>query len=322
MAIIYGKPDSEIELLNRSPDSVKKIEDVEIIHRKLKNQLAEEKKDFFNKVPSIISSEEIKLEKIRYEEKLTEQKFDEKLQQLENEKAKGGISSISAPLRSFFIKNYSKRKEINRIKDLQEKQLSYIKEWKERPDQIFKQTRHETISKLNEISDVKEDPFFAGAKGEVQALEKLKQLSNEFHVFCGLRLILAYPVSYRGKRKSLRSAQMDFIVISKRGVVLVEVKNWSNNYANQRHQLKAHEQVDRAGLVLWIALKSSWWSPKNPPVTKVLLSMQGNIKYDPNYKFVSVTDLNKINYFLESRQERFSEKEVQRLVDRIKKWYK
>jgi len=116
----------------------------------------------------------------------------------------------------------------------------------------------------------------------------------------------------------LRSAQMDFVVISKRGVVLIEVKNWSDNYANQKHRLRPHEQVDRAGLVLWITLKASWYSPKNPPVIKVLLSMRGNIKYDPSYKYVSVTSLNEINRFIENRQERFSEKEVQRLVDRIK----
>jgi len=318
MAIIYGRPDSEIEILSRSPASIKKVEDIETVHKKLKDGLAEEKKDFFEKVPSKINVEEQKLEKIKNDEKITEQKFYEKIKKLEYEKSKGGFSSISAPLQAFFVKNFSKRWEINKIKDLEEKQHSLIQEWKENPDGIFNKNQIHTITEIRKFSKIKEDPFHAGAKGELNVLEKLKQLSNDYHVLCGLNIGLAHPVTYRGKRRGLRSAQMDFVVVSKRGVVLIEVKNWSDNYANQKHRLRPHEQVDRAGLVLWIALKASWYSPKNPPVIKVLLSMRGNIKYDPSYKYVSVTSFNEINRFIENRQERFSNKEVQRLVDRIK----
>ncbi len=39
MAIIYGRPDSEKRLLYLYPKQVKKIEDIETIHRKLKNEL-------------------------------------------------------------------------------------------------------------------------------------------------------------------------------------------------------------------------------------------------------------------------------------------
>jgi hypothetical protein len=99
--------------------------------------------------------------------------------------------------------------------------------------------------------------------------------------------------------------------------VLIEVKNWSSNFYTQNKKLSPHEQVDRAGRVLWIALQS-WQSPTSPRVKSILLSIQGNMKYDPQYKFVSVSDLNKINSFIENRQEEFSDKEVKRLVDRLK----
>jgi len=46
MAIIYGRPDSEIEILRRSPRTVEKFEDISIEHQKLKDGLAEEKKVF------------------------------------------------------------------------------------------------------------------------------------------------------------------------------------------------------------------------------------------------------------------------------------
>ena len=82
MAIIHGRPDSEIELLRRSPRTVEKFEDISTKRQKLKAGLSEEQKDFFEKVPSKISTEEQKLEKIKDEEKITRQKFDEKIKKL------------------------------------------------------------------------------------------------------------------------------------------------------------------------------------------------------------------------------------------------
>jgi len=55
MAIIYGRSDSEIEILRRSPRTVEKFEDIDTEHQKLKDGLSEEKKDFFEKVPSRIT---------------------------------------------------------------------------------------------------------------------------------------------------------------------------------------------------------------------------------------------------------------------------
>ena len=318
MAIIYGRPDCEIEILKQSPASVKKVEDIEIVRRKLKDELAENKKDFVEKIPGKINEEEQKFEKMKNEEKLTEQKFYEKIKKLEYEKSKGGFSSISAPLQAFFVKNYSKRKEINKIKDLEEKQLSYIDKWKKNPNGIFNKNQINKITQIKRFDDLNENPFHAGAKGELRVLDKLKLLTNDYHVLCGLNIALDRPVTYRGRRGSLRSAQMDFVVVSKRGVILMEVKNWSDKYANQKHKLRPHEQVDRAGLVLWIALQSSWRSPRKPPVIKVVVSIQDNISYVPSYKYVSISSLNEMNRFIENRRERFSEKEVHRMVDRIK----
>lgn len=164
----------------------------------------------------------------------------------------------------------------------------------------------------------KGSPLYRGAKGELTVLDKLSELDDNYHVLCGVRIDLGHLVTYPlRKTKDLRKAQMDFVVVSKRGIVVIEAKNWSDEYLSKSIQhggIIPHEQVDRAGLVLWIKLSSSL---KNPPVTKVVLAIQGNMKYDPTYKFVEVTDLNNINYFIQTRSERFSNQEVQRVVDRL-----
>jgi len=172
---------------------------------------------------------------------------------------------------------------------------------------------------INKIEKNKNTPLHYGAKGELKVLDKLLELDDGYHVLCGVNMELSHYVTYNG-RKNLKSAQMDFVVVSKRGVILIEVKNWTDTYVFKNRDkggLEPHEQVERAGRVLWISLKS-WRNPKNPRVTSVVLATRGNMKYNPAYKFVAVKDLYNIVSFIQKRKEEFSEKEVKRIVDRIK----
>jgi len=315
MAIIYGRAQTEKELLDIAPNIVKKVEDIEIIHQKLKNKLGEEKKDFFDKVPTKILEEENTLEKIKNDEKVTHQKYDEKIKTLENKKAQGGFSTISAPLKISFLKNFSKRIEINKIKKLEKKQHAQLTEWKENPEQIFNRNKKEKINQIKTFAEIEKSHIHVGAKGELRVLDKLSQLGNKYHILCGLNIGLGHYVTYNGQ-KNLRSAQMDFVVVSNKGVILLEVKNWSSKFYRESNKISPHEQVDRAGRVLWITL-NSWLSP-SPRVTSVLLSIQDNMKYDPRFKFVLVSNLEKINYFIENRKEEFSDNDVETIVDVLK----
>jgi len=314
MAIIYGRPESEREILNNFPNSVKTIEDIEMVHKKLQNQFTSEKNNFFEKLPSKIDEEENKLEKIQNDEKITIRYFDKKIKNIENKKAQGGFSTIFAPLKISFIKNFSKRREIKKIKNLEEKQQSQISEWKENPDGIFKKLQHATISEIKRVSGIKKSPMFAGASGELQVFNKLSKLSDDYHVLCGLNIGLGKYVTYNG-RKNLRSAQMDFVVVSRKGVILIEVKNWSLGFLITTKKLNPYEQADRAGRVLWITLQG-WWS--GPRVTNVLVPIQANMPYNPNYRAVYVKNLDKINYFLENREEVLSEKGVKKIVNKLR----
>ena len=278
MAIIYGHPDSELEILKEAPDTVEKFEDIDKEHRKLKDELAQKKEVFLEKVPNKISEEEQKLVKMKNDEKITEQEFNEKLRHLEEKKAEGGLTGFSSSFKGYFVKHYSKRRAINKIKNKQEEQESNIKKWKENPTGIFNDWQEETISEIQEFAELKRDPFYSGARGELEVLNKLSQLSDDYHVMCGVNMDLGHYITYNGK-KNLRSAQMDFVVVSKRGVILIEVKNWSTNFSRHYLGLSPYAQVERAGRVLWIALKS-WRSPSNPSVTSVLLATRGNMRYN------------------------------------------
>ena len=319
MAIIYGHAAAEKDLLSIAPESVQKIEDVETIHQELKEKLSKTKKDFFDKVPDKIVEEEKILEKIKGDEKATQQKFDEKIKILESKKAQGGFSTISSSIKISLVKNISKRREINKIKKLEKKQQEQLSEWKENPEQIFNKEQKDKIKEVTTFAELEKSNEIKGAKGEVRALKKLSELSDDYHILCGIRAELPHYVTYNG-RKNLRSAQLDFVVISKKGIILIEVKNWSDKFYRETNKIRPHEQVDRAGRVLWIVIKTRWgWlKTQTPRVTSVLLSIQGNMRYDPSYKFVNVSDLDRINYFIENRKEELSDKDVEKLVNMLK----
>ncbi len=225
MAIIYGRADSEKQLLDLYPKRVKEIDDIDKVEIEMQEELMAETKGFVAKFQ-------------RWRLKRQYRKFDEK----------------------------------------------------------------------------RDDPFHAGAKGENQVLDKLSQLGDEYHVLCGVRLGLSHYISYNGE-KNLKSAQIDFAVVSKKGVYVIEVKNWSDNYVKQKNYFSPHEQAGRAGRLLWHVLKS--WR-KAPRVTSVVLSIKGNIKYDPNYKVVFVANINNINKFLENRDNALSDKEVKKIIKKLK----
>ena len=131
---------------------------------------------------------------------------------------------------------------------------------------------------VNKFEKNEDNPLHAGTKGENKVIEELIKLDDSFHVLCGVRLGLPYYVKYKGK-KTLKSAQMDIIVVCPKGVFIIEVKNWSDNYIKNNTNLSPYEQTERAGRILWISLQTVI---KNVRVTNVLLSIQGNMQYNEN----------------------------------------
>ena len=108
---------------------------------------------------------------------------------------------------------------------------------------------------------------------------------------------------------------MDLVIVCPKGVFMIEVKNWSNSYVQNNDGLNPYEQTDRAGRVLWIALQDVI---KNIRVTNVLLSIQGNLRYNERYRAVFVSSLDRINQFLEKRQDALSSREVKKIVNDLK----
>jgi len=154
-----------------------------------------------------------------------------------------------------------------------------------------------------------------GTKGENKVIDELSKLDDSYHILGGVDIELHNWVTYNGK-KNLKSAQIDIVVVCPKGVFMIEVKNWTDEYAQRNKQgLSPYEQAGRAGLVLWITLQNVF---KDIRVTNVLLSIKGNLPYNEDYRLVYVSSLDSINQFLEKRQDSLSEKEVEKIVKKLK----
>lgn len=210
------------------------------------------------------------------------------------------------------LDNYPK--EIKKIEDVYQVKKHYEEKLKDEHSGIFGFFRKlNTKRQLQKIE--KNRRLNKGARGENEVLEELSKLGDDYHILCGLRMRLPYTVNYRGL-KNLRSAQMDFVVVCKKGVFLIEVKNWSDEYLENHVERNPYEQTERAGRVLWISLDNVF---SNIQVTNVLLSISGNIPYDDDYR-VFVTSIERINWFLQKKDEILDEKDVKKIVSHLK-WH-
>jgi hypothetical protein len=168
---------------------------------------------------------------------------------------------------------------------------------------------------ISKFENNRENPLHAGAKGENKVIDELLKLDDSYHILAGIDVTLSRWVTYNGK-KNLKSAQMDIVVVCPKGVFMIEVKNWSDHYVKNNTNLSPYEQTERAGRVLWIFLQDVI---KGTRVTNILLSIQGNMTYNQNYRSVFVSSLNKINQFLENRQDSLNEKDVNKIVKNLKR---
>lgn len=203
--------------------------------------------------------------------------------------------------------------EVKKIEDVPQVRKYYEQKLKEDSGIFGFFKKWNTKRQLNKIEN--NTRLHKGAKGEIRVLEELAKLGDDYHVLCGLRMRLPHVITYRGQ-KNLKSAQMDFVVVCKKGVFLIEVKNWSDEYLENHVERNPYEQTERAGRVLWISLDNVF---SNIQVTNVLLSISGNIPYDDNYR-VFVTSLERINWFLQKKDEILDENDVKKIVSHLK-WH-
>ena len=153
-----------------------------------------------------------------------------------------------------------------------------------------------------------------GTHGENDVIDELSKLDDNYHILCGVEIELPRWTTYNGE-KNLKSAQMDIVVVCPKGVFMIEVKNYTDEFARaKKWKFSPYEQTDRAGRVLWITMQDILEDCK---ITNVLLSIRGNLGYTNAFKFVNVSSLKQINEFITRRQNYLDADEVEHVVEKL-----
>lgn len=314
MAHIYDRPGAEKQLLSLCSSRIQSFDDIKPTLMELKNSLERKKDDFFKDLPQRIELEKNTLDLSNNKKNEIEQHWDQKINDI-NHILNDKKWKIWKYIELFWLKNISKPKALKHIlKEIQD-QNDLIQTLQDNPEMIFNNEQNDLLAEINQLKQALNSPDYKGAYGELEVLNELKKLDDNYHVFCDAKITLKDYVSYKGNR-NLKSAQMDFIVAGPTGFFIIEVKNWSERYKNNHHGLSPYEQLDRAGLVLWIYLKNRFFIYK-PPVTKLLVSLKGNFPYNKYYRSVLVKHYKSLNSFILNNKAIIKYSKLQKVVNSL-----
>jgi hypothetical protein len=219
-----------------------------------------------------------------------------------------------------YKKYYLKPKEVKKIEISEMNKERFVSKLKERPPEVFNEEYSDLINTEERYTDVKKSPFYPGAMGELEVLAELTKLDNNYNILCGLNITLPEWHSYNGKSYNLKSAQMDLVVICRKGIFVIEVKNWSTNFYNEYRNISPYEQVSRAGRVLYLSLNRQKHLSRKLGVTTVLISIRNNMPYNSDYTHVMVLRKENITVFIKNRTDSLSQYEVDEVVDELKRY--
>lgn len=216
-----------------------------------------------------------------------------------------------------------KAKQIKRLKN--NKGEVFVEENKEivelsyevdnNPEYYFVKENKKLIDKIDTLESARNSVDYIGAKGELQALTEFEKLSDDYHILCDCKISLDQWSYYKGEY--IGSAQMDFVIVCRKGVFLIEVKAWGNDYIQSHRGISPHEQTYRAGRVLYKTLQEKTYVNVQRRVTKILIPIYNNLYYRKDFSTIFVKNLYSINNYIQKKKDVFSNNEVKAMVKHL-----
>ncbi|HTY90711.1 MAG TPA: NERD domain-containing protein [Methanocella sp.] len=200
----------------------------------------------------------------------------------------------------FFNKNKKSREYLKRIDHLDknrdaiiENNLLYLYREKDVLDRLTREYRSE----------------LKGYYGELLVMDTLERLGDEYYVLSDVRITREFGHKFDGKM--LKSARVDHVVVSRKGVYCIETKNWNMKWKSEDRPTPG-EQARRASYLLYRYLKYTCDIPRIR-VMSIVLYTNSTIKGKEDFvRFLRYEDF---PAYLEARQEILSDEEVKRVVE-------
>lgn len=146
-----------------------------------------------------------------------------------------------------------------------------------------------TIGRLEAILRSQE---LAGAQAEIEVIEKLSQLPPPYHVFNDMQLYAKHFMRFEGV--PLQSAQVDHVVLAPFGVFVIETKNWSQQFVDEREHFDPFTQVGRSRFLCQILLRDAGCDTK----VRSIIACKGKLPPKREDQYVKVLGIPELNGYI------------------------
>lgn len=146
---------------------------------------------------------------------------------------------------------------------------------------------------IEAMKEVVASSEFAGATAEVAVIDELSSLPTGSLVFNDVHLESGRYIHFEGK--PLMSAQIDTLVLTPNGVFVIEVKNWSREFAKSGEAFSPYEQASRASYLVFDRLRSAGINVK----VRAIIATNGSLPDKGNHK-VSVVPIGRLRRYIEN----------------------
>jgi len=190
----------------------------------------------------------------------------------------------------------------------------------ENTEKIISERCENDLSELNRtkqaISDLR--TIIAGAKGEYAVEQELKKLPDNFYVINDYRLNFTRPIINKKNGDKIFSIQIDHLVISPRGIFLLETKNWSNRSIRSLNLRSPIDQIQRSSYALFvfinnnISINSHHWGSKQISLKSVLVMVGATT--NQKFQFVKIKELKALNRYLKYFEPIYTDQETKWLA--------
>ena len=163
--------------------------------------------------------------------------------------------------------------------------------------------------------------FIYGAIGEQKVVKELEQLSDEYILINDFTFSFNKPIYSRRDKLSIKSIQIDHLLISPSGIFLIETKNWSKDSLQNLSLRSPVAQIKRTNFALFMILsgytKSNLdkhhWGERKIPIRNLIVII--NRKPNEEFEYVKILTLNELVGYVEFFKPSLSNAETQNLAD-------
>jgi hypothetical protein len=327
MAIIVGTSDAwksvcfELNRINLKPDNPSDI-------HKFLETAQEEYAQAKSKATQDIQN---RIETIKQDIERREKNFDADIQRGKNELVENigaGNLKLQSLQGSFIQKlfNYFKikkqREKLRRLKFkhdnypmLVQRKIGQLKSILEKmqkdSDIIIDKETQTTTQKVRLIEKVLKSPELAGGIAELELIESLKSLPDNYYVINDVKLEIRRAIYFDGEW--LKSAQIDHVVVTPAHIFVIEVKNWSKKFTQDGDYFDPYQQVKRSSYLCYKLIGERYNLH-----TKSIIAYKGSIPEKPSYSNAKVLKINEVKSYISWFKEPTVSDQV---VKKIANWF-